>query len=81
MLTSHQTMLLATAGVLLRWASDALSAFEADLVAEVCARFTVFKADTVVTALEWPVIEDAVAAMRAVLRVQVLAPIANAFAD
>lgn len=73
MLNTAQTMKLLSAGVLLGRAGEVLSAFEAELVAEVSRRFTEFKADTVVTDAEWLIIDEAIEAMRPVVSARVLA--------
>ncbi|MCX7586568.1 hypothetical protein [Phenylobacterium sp. 58.2.17] len=80
MLTSKQSILLMSAGVLLGRASDVLSDFEVELVADVCTRYAADKADTVVTDHEWPVIEAAVGAMRPVVHARALACVAEVFA-
>lgn len=62
-LTQPQLFKLARAGVLLKLAGDVLSTFEADLVAEVRERWLSLGRAIVVTAAEWAVIDQAIAAM------------------
>lgn len=63
-LSDQQVLTLMSAGVLFGRTREVLSSFEQQLVAEVGWRFVAFKAETVVTDAEWPVIEDAITAMR-----------------
>lgn len=62
-LTNDQVFTLARAGVLLKLAADVLSDFEAQLVAEVLARWLDHGRLAVVSANEWRVIDGAVEAM------------------
>lgn len=80
MLTSKQSIVLISAGVLLGRASHVLADFEVDLVTDACARFVADKADAVITEHEWPVIEGAVEAMRNNVHARVLSCVAEVFA-
>lgn len=64
-LTAAQTLALAELGHMLRHDGGALSDFEAALVVEVGERFIAFRDQTVITAAEWAVLDDARAAMQA----------------
>jgi hypothetical protein len=57
-------MVLVSAGVLFGRAAHALADFERDLVAEVGRRWLDDRRAALVTEREWPVIEDAIEAMR-----------------
>lgn len=64
-ITHYQLRTLTHAGVLLKLADAALSDFEAQLVAEVRARWLLLGRQATVTAAEWAVIETAIEAMTA----------------
>lgn len=66
-LTDNQVVTIIRAAVLGAVARDVLSDFEAELVREVAQRFRAFGRWCAVTVAEWSVIEDAVAAMQAVI--------------
>jgi uncharacterized protein (DUF1778 family) len=64
-LTPDQEFALISAGALLGWYAEALSDFEVETIAEVAERWLAQRCATVLTAAEWQVVDDAVAAMRA----------------
>jgi hypothetical protein len=65
MLTADQEFALISAGVLLGWYGEALSDFEGETIALVAERWLAHGRQTVLTAAEWTVVDDAVTAMRA----------------
>jgi hypothetical protein len=65
MLTADQEFALISAGALLGWYAHVLSDFEVETIAVVSERWLAQRAATLLTAGEWRVVEDAVAAMRA----------------
>lgn len=75
MLSTDQTMILLSLGVLMGRTEDVapevLSAFERDLVREVCARYLRDRADTTITEPEWGVIEQVIDTLRPIVRARV----------
>lgn len=65
MITAAQTFALVKLAELLAARGAVLSDFEAALVVEVGERFIAFRDQTVITAAEWAVLDDARAAMQA----------------
>lgn len=67
-LTHEQTLKVIAAGALMRHAFAELSDFELELVSEVSLRWLRHGMQADVTDLEWPVIDQAIEAMRAGFR-------------
>lgn len=67
-LTNEQALRIMSAGALLCYAHAALSDFEIEVVADAGYRWLRHGMEADVTDLEWPVIEDALAAMREAVR-------------
>jgi len=67
-LSKEQTLKVIAAGAILQLAYAELSDFELELMSEVSLRWLRHGRDAVVTDLEWPVIDQAIEAMRSGFR-------------